>query len=305
MAMASTVPSASATRMASRSVAARKRRVHLAVGVVFSDIFVNQREVVRRDFAGDAGFGALAAAHSLEGVGSGKMSDVQARFANLLRERDVAVDDGGFGSRRHGAQAETKAGGASVHRAVFGQARVFRVLHDGKIQLRTETQSHAHDVIVEDGLAVVGDGDGSGALKCREVGERATFAAAGGGGDGKDIDHGSALGIPQPSDPFRRVDHRRGVGHGADGGETSGGGGGGAGGDGFFVALSGLAQVDVQIDEAGSDDQAAGIEFLVGAAADFVGQSDLGDAAIAQKDVHGRVDLRRRIDQVAAFDQKA
>src|ERR1700733_5693426 len=70
-----------------------QRRVHLEVGVVFADVFIDQSEVVRRDFAGDAGVGALAAAHGLERVGSGKMRDVQARFVNLLGERDVALDD--------------------------------------------------------------------------------------------------------------------------------------------------------------------------------------------------------------------
>ena len=36
----------------------------------------------------------------------------------------------------------------------------------------------------------------------------------------------------------------------------------------------------------------------------LLGRRDFGDTAIAQKDVHGRVDLRRRVDQVTAFDQK-
>ncbi|MGA3349282.1 MAG: hypothetical protein ABSC33_09685 [Candidatus Sulfotelmatobacter sp.] len=52
-------------------------------------------------------------------------------------------------------------------------------------------------------------------------------------------------------------------------------------GDGFFVALSGLAQVNVEIDEAGGDDQAAGVEFFVGAAANFIRWRNFGHAAVA------------------------
>jgi hypothetical protein len=83
------------------------------------------------------------------------------------------------------------------------------------------------------------------------------------------------------------------------------GSGCGAGGNRFFVALSGLAQVNMQVDESRSNDQTARIELLVGAAADLVGQSNLSNAAIAQQNIHGRVDLRRRIDHVAALDQQA
>jgi len=61
--------------MASRSEA--ERRIHLEIRVVVSNVLIEQSEVVRRDLAGDACFGAFAAAHRLERVGSGEMSDVQ------------------------------------------------------------------------------------------------------------------------------------------------------------------------------------------------------------------------------------
>ena len=87
------------------------------------------------------------------------------------------------------AQAEAEAGGAGVHGAVFGDARIFGVLHHGKIQLRAQAQRHAHDVIFEDGLAVIGNRHRSGALQGREVGQRSAAAAARGGADGKNVDH--------------------------------------------------------------------------------------------------------------------
>ena len=282
-----------------------QRRVHLKVRVVFADILVQKREMVRRNFAGHSGFCALAAAHGLEGVSSGEMGHVQARFANLLGERDIAVDDARFGRRRHAAQAQPKAGGPEVHRTVLGESRVLCVLHHGKIQFRAQTQSHAHDFVVEDRLSIVGDGNCSSALQRLKVGEGLSLAAKRGGGDGKNVDHGCAFGTAQPSDPFRSVNHWRRVGHGADRGEPAGSSGGSTAGDSLFVILTGLTQMDVQVDETRRNDEAARVELFVGAAADFIRQSDLSHAAIPQEDVHGRVDLRPRIDQVAAFDQQA
>src|ERR1035438_2236897 len=141
---------------------------------------------------------------------------------------------------------------------------IFSMLHDREIQFRAEAQSHAHDVVVENGLAVVGDGDRSRPLQGAEVGESSALAAPGGGGDGEDVDQGCALGIAEPCDPFRGVNYGRGVGHGADRGEASGSRGGGTGSDGLFVTLAGLAQVNVQVDETGGDDQATGVEFFIG-----------------------------------------
>ena len=61
----------------------------------------------------------------------------------------------------------------------------------------------------------------------------------------------------------------------------------------------------MQVDEAGSDDQPARIEFLMRGAAGLARRRDLGHLPIAQQDVHGGVDLRGRIDKPPAFDQQA
>src|SRR5271167_4586025 len=44
-----------------------------------------------------------------------------------------------------------------VHRTILGHPRVFGMLHDRKIQLSAENQRLAHNVVFEDGLAIVGD----------------------------------------------------------------------------------------------------------------------------------------------------
>ncbi len=124
------------------------------------------------------------------------------------------------------------------------------------------------------------------------------------GRDGKHIDDRAAFWLTQPLDPLDRIDHRNRVRHGADRSESARRSGGRAGRDRLFVRLAGFAQVHVQIDEAGRDDESAGIEFLIRAAFDFVGSRNFGNAAIFQQHVHGRVDARRRVDEVAAFNQQ-
>ncbi len=61
----------------------------------------------------------------------------------------------------------------------------------------------------------------------------------------------------------------------------------------------------MQVDKSRGNDQPARIELLIGAATHLIGERNLGHAAIAQQNIHRRVDLRRRIDQVAALDQQA
>jgi hypothetical protein len=118
-----------------------QRRIHLVIAVVVAHVFIGQREMVRRNLERDARFGALAAAHTLQRVGRGKMGDVQAGIGNVHRELHVTLDDRRFGSRRHAAQSETERTRARVHGAILGHARVFGVLHDREIQLSAQASA--------------------------------------------------------------------------------------------------------------------------------------------------------------------
>jgi len=119
-----------------------------------------------------------------------------------------------------------------------------------------------------------------------EIGERSAAAGERGGGDRENVDDGSAIGMKEPSDPFGGVDHGVGIGHAADGSEASGGRGSGASGDSFLVGLTGLSQMNVEVDKPGGDDEAAGVEFIVRAAASFIGKRNFDDSTVAEQDVH-------------------
>ena len=147
-------------------------------------------------------FRALAAAHTLQRVRRGKMCDVQAGVRNLHCELQVALHNRGFGGSGHAAQSEAERARAGVHRAVFSHARIFGMLHDREIQLSAQQQSLAHNAVIEDGLAIVGDRNGSGGLQGAEVGKGGALAGARRGSNGKDIDDRAALGLTKPLDPL-------------------------------------------------------------------------------------------------------
>ena len=70
-----------------------QRGIHFEVGVILADIFVDQREVMWSDFAGDARTAALTATDRLQRVGGREMSDVQPRSGELLGQLHIAFDD--------------------------------------------------------------------------------------------------------------------------------------------------------------------------------------------------------------------
>ena len=260
--------------------------------------------MVRRDLTSHPSFAALAAPHCFQRLRGRKMGHVQARSGELLGQLHVTLDHGRFRGCLHAAQPQTERGWAVVHRAVFGHARVLGVLNHGKIESGSRRSVSRMMVSLRMGRPSSLTRDRTGALQGSEVGKHGALAGVGGGSDRKDVDHRASLRLLDPGDPFGRVDDGGGVRHAAHGSESASRRRRGSGCDAFLVALAWLAQVDVQIDEAGRDDQAAGIEYFVCAAADLVRRRDLGDSAVTQQHVHECVQLRGGIDDATAFDQQ-
>jgi hypothetical protein len=90
------------------------------------------------------------------------------------------------------------------------------MLHHRQVQLGTELQSCPHDVVVEDGFAVIGHSHRASPLQCSKVSKRSAARAAGCRGNREHVDHSAALRLPQPCDPLSCIHDRRGVWHGAD-----------------------------------------------------------------------------------------
>lgn len=117
-----------------------------------------------------------------------------------------------------------------------------------------------------------------------EFGELLPLQADGDGADGLHVAVAGLLAEPVDLlDDTGGVGDRVGVGHGEDGRESAGGGGTGAGEDGLGVLAAGLAQMGVQVDEAGQQDPALGLDH--GGAPGGQAGADLGDGLAVDQDV--------------------
>ena len=135
-----------------------QRRIHLEIAVVVAHVLVAQREMVGSHFKRDARLGALAAAHTFQRIGCGKMSNVQASVGMCIASctsRSTIEASAAAVMPRNPRRNER----APACMEQFSSSCVFGMLHDGKIQLSAQSQRLAHDAVVENGLAIVGDGD--------------------------------------------------------------------------------------------------------------------------------------------------
>ena len=108
-------------------------RIHLRIGVVEANAFLSQREMMRRDFAGDVQALVARFADRVESPAGGEVRDVQ-----------VAVPQVVAGERCHArpnpirprpacrADRDERRERACVHGAASGQARIFGVLDNGQ-----------------------------------------------------------------------------------------------------------------------------------------------------------------------------
>lgn len=66
--------------------------------------------------------------------------------------------------------------------------------------------------------------------------------------------------------------------------------------------MTGLAQVNMNINEARRDDHPTGINDLIGLAVKFSRGSDFGNAAIGEQEIVWSIDVLGRIEKAAVFD---
>ena len=215
---------------------------------------------------------------------------MQAR-AHVLGQQDVAGDDGLLGHGRPAAQAQLGADGALVHLGALGQARVLGVLGDDAVEALDVLQGAAHEDRVGHAPPVVGeDAHAGGAV--RHGAHLAQVLALEPRADGAhrvDVDPPGLA--PQAQDLLDHpgaVLHGGGVGHGEHGGVTAHGGGAGAGEHGLGGLAARLAQVGVDVDQAGQGDQAVQVvaHGVGGGERGRVGP-DGGDGPVDQQDVGG------------------
>ena len=148
-----------------------------------------------------------------------------------------------------------------------GPARlgVLAVLGDDPAEGPDVLQRPAHDPAVGDAAAVVGEDPHAGprAVHEPELGELDALEALGDRADRHDVDEpGGAAEVEDPLGRLGGVGDRGGVGHGEHRGVAADRRGPRAGGDRLGVLAARLAQVGVQVDEPGQQDEAVGVDAL-------------------------------------------
>ncbi|MPN19243.1 hypothetical protein SDC9_166610 [bioreactor metagenome] len=157
----------------------------------------------------------------------------------------------------------------------------------------------AHQAVVLNAAAVVGQGDHAGAFQGADRRHFHTFEAFGHAAGGQHLDHAALLGAAaQIFDRPGGVGGGAGVGHGHNRGKAARGGGHGAGGDGFRGRIARLPEMDVQINESRRHHPALEVDHFR-----IAQRSGIGHMPVAYAQVAHRVDVAHRIDQTAIFQQ--
>ena len=220
--------------------------------------------------------------------------------AGVAGENDVAGDNDVLGGVRPTFEAETGGDDALVHHGLVGHRLVLTVVEHGEVEHLRVFDGAAHELVGLHAEAVVGERDDASFLERAVRGELLALHADGDAA-GRVNAHGrGGTGGLDELDGAGVVGDGRGVGHAHHGGETAGGGGLRTGEDGLLVRLAGLAEMDVDVDEAGADDEAAGVDharlFLLRA-------SELGDElAAGNEDIALGVALSGGVDDATVFD---
>ncbi len=222
------------------------------------------------------------------------MLAVDRRVAEF-REHDVARDDHLLTSARPAGKAKPEAPLALVHDTVADDRVVLAVVHDGETEHAGVFHCAAHDFVVLNAVAIVGECDHSGIKKRSDRSKFLAFQPLGDRSGAENIHTGFARCLfLDPSDRCGAVGRRIGIRHGDDGSESSCRCGACAAGHCLFVRLAWLAQVDMDVDQTRRYDEADGVNGL-----GLLARHRLGDLAIGDPEVGGFVTVVGRVDDAA------
>lgn len=277
-------------------------RVHLEHRVIGRAARVGEREVVRRRLGGDGHAPCPGGAHHRQRRGGRQVLEVDA----AIREPgqcDVAQHHQFLRLGGDTRNAEAARPFAFVHVPAHGQGFVLAVPGEHDTESRCVFERPPHEPVVLDTPAVVGE---QAHAECGHLANGRELLAGTVDGDGAGHPHVGETGLATEqhdlTDHCCVVDGRLGVRHGDNGREPAEGGSPRAGLDRLGLLAAGLAQVGVEVDQAGSHHAAPGVEHLVAVAGGEVGP-DGGDASAADRDV--AAPNAAGIDDAAALDHEA
>ena len=195
----------------------------------------------------------LGELHHVDGMTGRDVCHMEARTGGF-GQQDIARYHHIFRTAGNAAQTEPRRLHAFVHVAAGAQVQVFAMVDHRKVERFGHLHRAAHNARIHHRAPVIRDRDNTGVLHRAERCQFFTGAILGDGSDGEDID-GCVLAraFNDVAGDSGVIVHRQRVGHAADGGEASRRRGARSGFDGLGMLDSRLSQMDVHVDEAGSD----------------------------------------------------
>src|SRR5437667_6655674 len=131
------------------------------------------------------------------------MRNMEPCAAELLGQLHIPINYCRLSRVSHAAKPEPQRSWAFVHRAVLGEASVFRMLNNREIDLSRSPQRVPHRGLIQDGLAIVSYRNCARALQCTQICKHCALAGLCCGTYWEDIDDSTALRLPDPRDPLR------------------------------------------------------------------------------------------------------
>ena len=233
------------------------------------------------------------------------MSDMQP-CAGQFRELHVARHAHRFGGRRHSAETEPQRSHALAHHRAARERNIFRVFNHRQIERPAIIHHLPRELGRRDGLPVVGNRYDARLFHSGNLCNRLAPAPDRGRANGPHAHRSRCLGAVQ-NEPRHRsiVIHRICVRHRAYDREAASRRRARSRLDGFRRFLARLAQVRMQVDKSRRNHEARGVKHLpAGVSAEASRLGHLGDFAAVDKDVAGRIGMRRRVDHPAVLNHE-
>ena len=227
--------------------------------------------------------------------------DPGARFAG---QDDIARHHDVLGARRDASKAQAHALDPLVDVPSGTQVEILAVIDHRHAERCGVFHGPPHQAGIHHRQAVVADRDGALAAHGSNIGQPLALAALRDRPDRMHVDcRGAASALHDEAGHLRGIVHGLCVGHAAHGGESARRRGAGAALDGFGVFNARLAQMHVDVDEAGCDDQSGGIVDSCAGALD--GGLDRGDPLVIEQHVALGVETAGRVHDAAVLQQQA
>ena len=275
-------------------LAVPKRRIHFVISVKGTDQFVRESNMVRAKFAGYWDPAGSGISQQTDAAARTEMLAVDPGIAEIGQENISGHDNFLRGSRPAG-QTEHRAPVPLVHDTAAYHVVILTMVHDGQIEHPGVFHCALHHFMVLHAVAIVGDGHDSRLCHRSDRSHLLTVQALGDSASWEHVDQSVFPGpIDDPGDGACAIRRRVRVGHADDGSKSTGSSGLASGLDGFLVGLTGLPQMNVDIDQSGSHHQVPRIDSFP-----FAGRRLSRNVAIHHIKIGNLIPVGRGVDDPA------